>query len=176
VLVVAATTAFTERGRAAAGFDKIEAALTGYEEVPALSTPGNGVFNARISRDETEIEWELTFGETESLVTQSHIHFNARAQNGPIVVFFCSNLPNPPAGTQACPASGTISGTIRESDVTALAAGPGIAAGELDELIAAIRAGATYVNVHTVARPGGEIRGQVGAANASDDPRGHHGR
>jgi hypothetical protein len=50
----------------------------------------------------------------------------------------------------------------------------GIAPGEFDELIAAIRAGATYANVHTVGRPGGEIRGQIGRADASDD--GPHGR
>jgi hypothetical protein len=37
----------------------------------------------------------------------------------------------------------------------------GIDPGELSELIAAIRAGKTYVNVHTNKHPGGEIRGQV---------------
>jgi hypothetical protein len=175
VLIVAATTAFTEQGRAfTRGFDKIDAFLTGYEEVPALSTPGNGFWKARISRNESEVDWELTFGETETTVTQSHIHFNARALNGPIIVFFCTNLGNGPAGTQPCPASGTISGTFTAADVGAGGTTVGIAAGELDELIAAIRAGATYVNVHTTGRPGGEIRGQVGAANESDDD-GHRG-
>ena len=45
--------------------------------------------------------------------------------------------------------------------------GQGIAAGEFAELVRAMRAGATYVNIHTTAFPGGEIRGQV-----SDDDRG----
>lgn len=44
-------------------------------------------------------------------------------------------------------------------------AGQLIAPGEMEELIAVIRAGVTYVNVHTTAAsggvPGGEIRGQI---------------
>jgi len=47
------------------------------------------------------------------------------------------------------------------SDVTNLANERGISAGELGELIAAIRAEATYVNVHSTRWPGGEIRSQI---------------
>ena len=141
-------------------FSKISERLTGYEEVPALSTPGTGTFTARIHGD-SSVTYQLTFEATETPVTQSHIHFENRTNNGPIVVFLCSNLGNGPAGTQACPANGgTISGTFDADDV--LAAGTsGIAAGEFDELLAAMRAGATYVNVHTTGRPTGEIRSQI---------------
>ena len=38
--------------------------------------------------------------------------------------------------------------------------GQGIAAGQFAELVAAIRAGAVYANVHTPTYPNGEIRGQ----------------
>ena len=37
----------------------------------------------------------------------------------------------------------------------------GLEDGEVDELIRAIRAGATYVNLHTGGFPGGEIRAQI---------------
>lgn len=151
----------------------LAASLSGYQEVPALSTTGNARFAARINRDETEIAWRLSYADLEGEITQSHIHFNARALNGPIVVFFCSNLGNGPDGTQACPpAPATIEGTITAEDVLAGAAGVGLEAGNLAELIDAIRAGATYVNVHSTLRPGGEVRGQIGAASNDD----HHDR
>ena len=136
--------------------------LTGYEEVPALSTPGVGEFKASISRSSDEIRYRLTFSDLESAATQAHIHFENETNNGPIVVFLCTNLGNGPAGTQACPAAGgTIRGTITPADVGAGAAAQGIAAGEFDEFVGAIRAGSTYVNVHSAVRQGGEIRAQL---------------
>lgn len=140
--------------------------LSGYEETPVLSTPGNGQFKARISSKDETINYELSFQDTETGVTQAHIHFGAPAIAGPIVIFLCSNLGNGPAGTQACPAAGgTITGTLTPANVGAGAAAQGIAAGEFDEVVRAIRAGAMYVNVHTVGRPGGEVRGQLDRRN-----------
>ena len=167
---IGVTLSFADGGRR---LRNLGAALSGYQEVPALSTTGNAEFRARINRDDTEIEWGLSYADLEGEITQSHIHFNARALNGPVVVFFCTNLGNGPAGTQPCPpAPATIEGTITAADVGAGAAGVGLEAGNLAELIDAIRAGATYVNVHTTLRPGGEVRGQIGAAS-SDDHRDH---
>jgi CHRD domain len=145
------------------GFKKISEFLTGYEETPsAVSTTGNGTFNARISNDESQIEWTLTYNDLEGAVQQAHIHFGQKGVTGPISVFLCTNLGNGPVGTQPCPAPpASISGTITAADVTNLANERGISAGELDELIAAIRAGATYVNVHSTRWPGGEIRSQI---------------
>ncbi len=147
----------------AQGFKRISEFLTGYEETPsAVSTTGNGTFNARISNDEQSVTWELSYADLEGAVQQAHIHFGQKSVTGPISVFLCTNLGNGPAGTQPCPAPpATISGTFTAADVTNLANERGISAGELDELIAAIRAGATYVNVHSTRWPGGEIRSQI---------------
>jgi len=154
----------------AQGFKKISEILTGYEETPsAVSTTGNGTFTARISNDESRIDWTLSYADLEGAVQQSHIHFGQKAVTGPISVFLCTNLGNGPAGTQPCPAPpATISGTITAADVTNLANDKGISAGELDELIAAIRAGATYVNVHSTKWPGGEIRSQINGNNGDE--------
>ena len=147
----------------AQNFKTIKEVLTGYEETPsAVSTTGNGIFNARISNDEAQIDWELTYSDLEGEITQAHIHFGQKSVSGPISVFLCTNLGNGPSGTQPCPAApATISGTITSVDVTNLANDKGISAGELDELIRAIRGEATYVNLHTTRWPTGEIRSQI---------------
>ena len=163
-LVSASTVALAQ------GFKSISEFLTGYEETPsAVSTTGNGTFTARISKDESRIDWQLTYSDLEGAVQQSHIHFGQKSVTGPISVFLCTNLGNGPAGTQPCPAPpATISGTITAADVTNLANERGISAGEFDELIRAIRAGATYVNVHSTRWPGGEIRSQING-NSGDE-------
>lgn len=145
----------------------LRAHLRGYQEVPTLSTSGHALFEARINRDGTEVDWQLSYENTESAVTQAHIHFGARSLNGPVVVFLCTNGGNGPAGTQLCPpAPATVVGTFSAADVLGNAAGQGLEAGNLEEFIAAIRAGATYANVHTSGRPAGEVRGQISAHDA----------
>jgi CHRD domain len=137
--------------------------LSGYEEVPlALSTSGNGRFRALINDRDDTITYTLSYSDLEATVTQAHIHFGSESQVGGISVFLCTNLGNGPAGTQACPAQpATITGTITPADVIGPAA-QGIAAGEFDELVAAIRNGTAYVNVHSTKYPIGEIRAQFG--------------
>jgi hypothetical protein len=144
---------------------RLKADLKGFRENPALSTPGRGSFRGRISADGTSIEWSLDYRDTETVVTQSHIHFGAHHTNGGISVFLCSNLGNGPAGTAVCPVPGPgpeATGTLSAADVIG-PVGQGIAAGEFEELVKAIRDGFTYVNVHTTGYPGGEIRGQLRA-------------
>jgi hypothetical protein len=163
VLLAAALAAVVSVGAMAmaSGDGKVET-LTGFEEVPAISTSGSGSFQSSINDEAGEIYYGLTFGNLESAVTQAHIHFENRTNNGPIVVFLCSNLPSAPAGTQPCPAGGgTVTGTIRATDIGGGAAAQGLDAGEFDEFVRALRAGATYVNVHSVDRPAGEIRAQL---------------
>ncbi len=152
-----------------ASAEQVQARLSGYEEVPAISTEGEGQFRAQISPDGQSITWELSYAGLEGEVLQAHIHFGQPAVNGGIVVFLCTNLGNGPAGTQACPAPpATIGGTVATADVVGGAAAQLITPGELDEVIRAIRAGAAYANVHTNLATGGEIRGQL---RASTEPR-----
>jgi hypothetical protein len=147
------------------GSKKAQGDLTGYEEVPALSTPGSGEFRARIDDSADEIRWTLSYGGLEAPATQAHIHFGNVSVAAGISAFLCTNLGNGPAGTQACPpGGGTISGTIRPADVVGPAA-QGIEPGEFDELVAAIRAGSAYANVHTTKYPAGEIRAQLDAGH-----------
>lgn len=162
----AAVALFVSLGSSAAGDsnrdrDRLKADLKGFEEIPTLSTPGSGEFKGKISRNEESVEFELSYEDLEGEVTQAHIHLGAKAFNGGIMVFLCSNLPDPPPGTQPCPVpSGTVRGTFSAEDVIG-PEGQGISPGQFEEAIRALRSGATYANVHTTTRPGGEVRGQI---------------
>lgn len=137
--------------------------LTGYQEDPLVnSTTGSAMFSALVNEQTQEITYKLSYTSLVGTVTQSHIHFGGRAQAGGIAVFLCSNLGNGPVGTQACPAApATITGVIHPADVIG-PTGQGIAPGEFTELVAAIHAGVTYVNIHSTTNPAGEIRAQLG--------------
>lgn len=158
------------------GFKKISELLTGYEEVPSVSTVASGEFHAQISKDDSQIDWELSYADLEGTVQQAHIHFGQKGVNGGISVWLCGNptAPGvtpaivPPPGTQACPPPpATITGTATAANVVG-PANQGIAAGEFAELIRAIRAGKTYANVHSTKFPGGEIRSQLGPSGHAD--------
>ncbi|WP_284618564.1 CHRD domain-containing protein [Aquabacterium humicola] len=158
-MVVLGAFAVTAR---ADGPPEMRAQLSGYNEVPAVSTKASGYFKMRIDRQDATIAWELHYEGIETPVLQAHIHFGQHSVNGGISVFLCTNLGNGPAGTQACPAGqATLSGTITAVDVLG-PGGQGLAASEFDELLAAMRSGVTYANVHSQQFPGGEIRGQIG--------------
>lgn len=144
--------------------DLLVAHPNGFDEVPTLSSPARADFQARLNRDETEIRYRLIYSRFTSPVAQAHIHFGRTGLNGGVMVFLCSNLGNGPAGTPSCPATaGTVTGTLTAADMIGGATGQGIAAGEFAEMVDAIRAGATYVNIHTQDFAGGEIRDQVKA-------------
>jgi len=155
---------------ALASAERIQTRLSGYEEVPAVSTLASGEFRGMISPDEMFIDYELTYSGLQAPVTQAHIHFAQPAVNGGIVVWLCGTVALPgPAGTPSCPPSGTVSGMIFAAQVVGSAtASQQLTLGELAEVIDAIRAGSAYANVHTVVSPGGEIRGQIRAARHDD--------
>jgi CHRD domain len=143
--------------------------LHGYNEVPPISTTGKGTFRLSVDRNAQRIEFRLTYEGLTGNAAQAHIHFGQKDVNGGISAFLCGGSTKP-----ACPTgtSGTVTGTIVPADVLATSfagVNQGIAAGEWNELVAAIRAGVTYANVHTAAAPGGEIRAQIKRVGNVDD-------
>jgi CHRD domain-containing protein len=135
--------------------------MSSYLEVPAISTGAKGTFEAKI--EGSTISYKLEYSGLSSAAAVAHIHFGQRNANGGVSAFLCGG-----GGKPACPASGTVTGTIVAGDVIGPAS-QGITAGEISELIAAIRAGRAYANVHTAAFPGGELRGQINDDNQKDD-------
>ncbi len=147
--------------------------MSGYlEGAPTgpVSSRATGSFEATIDDAAGEIDYTLSYSELEGDVRQAHIHFGQRSVNAGISAWLCETSTNqsPSASTPTCPQSGTVSGTITALEVI----GPnaqGIAPGEFDELVAALRAGRAYANVHSSLFPGGEIRGQINDDNQRDD-------
>jgi hypothetical protein len=155
--------------------DRFATHLSGYNEVHfiggppaalrgAISTPAKGTFKARIDDRGDIIHYELSYEGLTGNVTQAHIHFGQRHTVGGIVVWLCNATAAIPPEvrdlTPACPPSGTVKGTITPAQVLTVD-GQGIAAGEFEELVDAIRAGRTYANVHSSTFGPGEIRGQI---------------
>ena len=144
--------------------------MNSYQENQTLSTTGEGSFTAELDGD--VIRYTLTYGALQGgTVAQAHVHLGRRAINGGIIAWLCGGpVLTGPAGTPVCPQptgtnTGSVSGEIRAAQVIG-PAGQGIAAGEFAELVAALRAGAVYANVHTATYGGGEIRGQVNEKGA----------
>jgi hypothetical protein len=161
VVAILAIAAAATTTALAGGEREVRTRLTGFQEVPAISTDASGKFSAKLRTSSEEIRYELSYADLTGAVQQAHIHIGQRSVNGGISVFLCSNLGNGPAGTQACPPPpATITGTIRPADVIG-PAGQGIDPMEFDELVRAIQAGVAYANVHSETFPNGEIRGQL---------------
>jgi hypothetical protein len=173
--LVAALTLVTMLGApalAVADGETFKARLMGFQEVPAISTEASGEFTAKLSEDETSIEYELSYENLTGTVSQGHIHLAQRSVNGAIIVWLCQTTTpfvDPTGLAPTCPQSGTVTGTITAANVIMQAA-QGIAAGEFAELVEAMRAGVTYANVHSLPQfPGGEIRGQIRKGKGDKD-------
>ena len=133
--------------------------LNGYEENPDISTIATGSFEARLSKDGTSLHYTLSYSGLEGTVTQSHVHFGKPGINGGVSFFLCNGPTTP-----TCPQAGTVEGDIVAANVIGPNSPPanqGIEAGNLAEILAAMRAGHAYANVHSTVWPGGEIRAQI---------------
>ena len=137
-----------EKGAAdAAQAVTLKATLTGTDEVPTNSSTGTGSATITISADRTQITVALTFTGLTG-VTASHIHVGAKGVSGPVIL---------PLALAAF--TSPLNKTLPSTDLTPQSA-QGITT--FADAVPAMLAGNTYVNIHTTAVPGGEIRGQIG--------------
>jgi hypothetical protein len=133
--------------------NQYSASLSYTNEIPPTSSTGTGT--ATYTVNGTTVDYTITYQNLTGKPTNAHIHVGASTVTGGTVVVPFSNTLFP-----ATP-SGSWSGSFTASDIKAGTNGSTtIAAGSLDDLINALKAGNTYTNVHTAANPNGEIRGQ----------------
>ena len=145
---------FAGTAMASTGAVDFKAHLTGGSEVPAVDTVSQGQAIFKLSDDGTQLHYKLIVANLEDTL-QSHIHVGPAGANGGVVAFLYPSAP--PAQLIEGRFSGVLAkGVITADDLRGILAGA-----SLDDLVAEMVAGNTYVNVHTVANPGGEIRGQI---------------
>ncbi len=123
------------------------------EEVPSPTVPGDyagtGYAEVVISADDTQISYEVTFEGLTGPLTMAHIHSGEVGAAGP-PIFWLTQM-----GVDDTPSP--LTGTLTEADFVPADGGPQTFA----EAVEALRAGSTYVNLHTAQNPPGEIRGQL---------------
>ncbi len=144
------------------GARKFRASLDGFAETPsAISTAGRGTFSARLSGQ--TLIFKLSYRNLSGPPTQAHIHFGAPGTSGGISIWLCGSATNnDPSQPATCPT--TVTGEVRATVSAANVVGPagqGIAPGEWEEIVRAIRSGVTYANIHTAKHGPGEIRGRI---------------
>jgi hypothetical protein len=152
------------------------ARLNGFEELGALNNEtgailsnGKGTLDLDVDKGRGQIAYRLTYSGLSAPVTQAHIHFGKIHVPGGVMVFFCTNLGNGPAGTPLCPPSGgTVTGTWTAASVVGPTA-QSVPPGDFDAVTDALNSNTAYANIHTTKFPLGEIRGQVRRGDRDDD-------
>lgn len=127
--------------------------LTGDQEIPPVFTQMNGKAKFRASESDNAINFDLAVRHGLQ-VTAAHIHCGTAQQNGPVVAHLFGDIPG------GFDVDGELAKfTLRDANIVSNTCGPAIT--NIAELIDAMQDGRTYVNVHTVAHPSGEIRGHI---------------
>jgi CHRD domain len=106
--------------------------LGGSQEVPAVSVDGTGSGNIMVASDGS-VSGSVTTSGVDGIM--AHIHMGAIGSNGPVIVPLKKTAPN----------------------VWSVPEGAKLNAAQM----AAYKTGELYVNVHTAAHRGGEVRGQI---------------
>ena len=128
------------RGQLGTDIQTLPFALSGDQEVPAVTTSASG--SGTVSLDGSTVTVTGSFSGLTGDYAASHIHGGARGENGPVVVALAPTV---------------------DADMRGAAWEAGTNTFEVSTTFAdSIRAGLAYVNVHSAAFPDGEIRGQIG--------------
>jgi hypothetical protein len=190
IKVVLLATILVLSARYAYAAEEFVAHLNGFQEVGgvgagqtgAIRSNGTGTLRLSLNEKAGTATFTLTYSDLGSpptpprTVTQAHIHFGKRHVGGGILVFFCTNAGNGPAGTQACPLnSGTVTGSFNAASVQGIAA-QNVTAGDFDALVDALRSNTAYANIHTTGFLAGEIRGQIHRVRRDNDDKDHDGK
>lgn len=128
--------------------------LSGDEEVPAVETQAQGQAIFKLSADGESLDYKLIVANIDD-VQMAHIHLAPAGQNGGIVVWLYPDGPPPQL------IEGRTQGVLAEGTITADDLTGSLEGASMDDLLDEIRAGNTYVNVHTSEFGGGEVRGQI---------------
>jgi hypothetical protein len=139
VLLAAALSAVLVSAASAATVN-YTASLSGRSEIPKTDSKGKGKLAATFDTQTRAFNYTLTFDGLSGPATAAHIHGPAtRAQSAGVVAPLGEKNP-------ASPVTGSITLT--------------------DDQVKMLQSSKLYVNVHTTANPGGEIRGQIHALHA----------
>ena len=122
---------------APAALPAVTGAFSGAQEVPAVTTGATGNFTGTFDRTTRELRFTVTFAGLAP--TAGHLHTGAPGVNGPVFLPFPFN--NAASTGFESPITGTT--ILSPSQATALLAN------------------GVYANLHTAARPGGEIRADL---------------
>lgn len=140
-LLAAVALALVGAAPSRAALIQLKADLAGTNEVPPNASPAIGSFSGVLNDVANLLSFNVSFSGLTSPTTAAHIHGPAPAGvNGPVFLNFG------PLGFPVGVTSGSL--TAFNRPVTPAQVGW-------------LKTGLAYVNIHTQARPGGEIRGQV---------------
>ncbi len=133
----------------------LRAHLTGDQEAPVpVETNATGQAIFKLSKDGTELHYKLIVANIEN-VHMAHIHMAPVGVSGGVVAWLYPDGPPPVM------IPGRFSGVLAEGTLTTEDLVGALADYTLADLVEKMLAGETYVNVHTMQYPGGEIRGQI---------------
>jgi hypothetical protein len=151
VLLVSVVTlvVFLAAASAIAANGTFTAHLTGANEVPPVETKARGQTVFMLSPDGTALHYRLVVANIQD-ITAAHIHLAPAGVNGPVVAFLFMG-----------PAPGRTNGNLAQGTITAADLIGPLAGMEMEDLLKEIESGNTYVNVHTLVNPAGEVRGQI---------------